>query len=50
MHKWTFEDHHLNIVQKINQKKHPGKNIKVRAFKQAENYHESISHNLHIVH
>ena len=50
-HKWTFEDHLLNIIQKINQKIHTLARIsKVYASKEAEKYHENISHNLHIAH
>ena len=49
--KCKFEDHLLNIVKKLKpENTEPGKNIKVHALKEAENYYENISHNLHIVH
>ena len=42
-HKLTFENHLLNIVQKVNQKLHALARIsKYMPRKKAENYHESI--------
>ena len=50
-YQWTFEVHLLDIVQNFLKKKtHPCKNIKVHDSKEAENFHENISHNFHIVH
>ena len=50
-HKLTFEKSPFKYCPKNQSKNtHPGKNIKVHASREAENYQENVIHNMHIVH